>query len=263
MLVQAPNPYIYMTNENQNDQKDLAINDKNLYQAFRLMKKKEFEAAAELIKECLAEAQAKQDSTQEGIYYSALGVLYKLKNEYKKAYKCYQHAEHLLPDDHSLKIITAVLLIEQFHQYDSAIRKLDKILATGTKDPAIIHHTLTSQAIALFHMRKKDEAKKKLEDLIAQDFSALRFVVNVDFKMIDLFTKKGFELGLCKEFLQKALVLAKNSKDQTYNVVIEELITRLDLFQEAQEAQKSQKAQKAQKTKQTQEAQDAPKKKKK
>ncbi|MBU1917923.1 MAG: hypothetical protein ABII18_04755 [bacterium] len=202
------------------------------------MKKKEFDAAKELIREGLKEAAQKKDPVLEGLYHSALGVLFKLTGDYKKAFKSYQHAEQLIPDDHSLKIISAVLLVEQFKQYETAFRKLDKVLGL-TKDPAITHHALTTQAIALFHMNKKALSKDRFESATQADFSLLRFVANVDFKAVDLFTRKGFELHLCKKYLTNALGLARGNNDSTYIIVIEELLGRLALYQEAVKAKKS------------------------
>jgi tetratricopeptide (TPR) repeat protein len=214
-------------------QTDPVISEEKLYQAFRLMKKKEFDAAKELIREGLKAAAEKKDAMLEGLYHSAHGVLYKLTGDYKKAFKSYQHAEQLIPEDLSLKIISAVLLVEQFKQYETAFRKLEKIIGL-TEDPAITHHALTTQAIALFHMNKKEKAKEKFELAFKADFSLLRFVANVDFKAVDLFTRKGFELNLCEQYLSKALVLAQGHNDSTYVIVIEELLGRLGLYQDAE-----------------------------
>lgn len=82
------------------------IQDKNLYLAFRMMKRREYDAAENLIKDGIKEARQSENAHLEGLYLSAMGVLYKLKADYKKSYRFYQQAEKLLPNDDSIKIIS-------------------------------------------------------------------------------------------------------------------------------------------------------------
>lgn len=209
---------------------DTPLKDADLYLAFRLMKRKDFEGAEARIMAGLKVARQMGQKNLEGIYFSAFGVLYKLKKDYKKSYKYYQQAEKLLPDDHSLKVITAVLLVEEFAQYDTAIRKLDKVIEASANDPAMLHHAKAVQGLAYFLMGKKDQAALCLDFLLAQDFMALRSAANLDFKMVEAFIKKGFELDKCKNYLNKALQLAKKKNEKVYLAVIE---TLLEIFDKA------------------------------
>ncbi len=219
---------------NDNDaSKDPPVNELNLYQAFRLMKLKNFDAAKELIRRSLKEAHDHNNIETEALYHSALGLLYKLTGDYKKAYKSYQHAEQLLPDDLSLKILTSILLVEEFHQYETAVRKLEKIYLTKLSDPAIAHHTATTLAISYFHLGKKEKAKQLFKQILLLDFNLLRFVPNVDFKMVSLFISKNFELGLCETFLEQALLLATKTNDPTYSAVIQQLLIQLKIFKDS------------------------------
>ncbi|MBF0104440.1 MAG: hypothetical protein HQM16_03830 [Deltaproteobacteria bacterium] len=204
-------------------QQDKIIDDANLFRAFRLMKAKDYTQAEALINEGITKAHQENNVELEGLYYSALGVLYKLKKNYNKAYGAYQKAERLLPDDHSLKIVSATLLIEQFKQYSTAARKMDKVIAS-TEDPALWHHAKATQAVAYYLMGKKAEAGANFNEMLKQDFNLLRFAANVDFKTAELFVQKKFMPDECRQYLQKALLLAKSKKEKTFIVIIENLL---------------------------------------
>ena len=71
---------------------DIPINEADLYLSFRLMKAGDFEGAETRIVSGLDKAKA-QDNTQIlGLYLSALGLLNKLRKDYKESYKCYQQS---------------------------------------------------------------------------------------------------------------------------------------------------------------------------
>lgn len=212
--------------ENPHKFPDPLIDDMDLYQSFQLMKQRDFDAADELIEKGIEKAKNKKDETLQGLYLSARGVLYKMKKDYKESYKYYQQAEKLLKDDHSIRIITAVLLIEEFKQYETAVKKLQKTIQVST-DPVILHHARAIQAIGYFMMGKKDLAKQNFEYILAQNFDQLRFAANLDFKMIELFVAKKFELKLCEDYLKKALALAQDKKEQVFEAVIVKLLSGL------------------------------------
>lgn len=202
---------------------DPVIDDMDLYQSFQLMKQRDFEAADELISKGIEQSRRKKDETLEGLYLSARGVLCKLKKNYKESYKYYQQAERLLKEDHSIRIITAVLLIEEFHQHETAVKKLEKTIEAST-DPVILHHAKAIQAIGYFMMGKKDLAKENFNYILSQNFDSLRFAANLDFKMAELFVRKKFELKLCENYLQKALELAQVKNEQVFESVILKLL---------------------------------------
>lgn len=202
---------------------DAIVEDENLYKAFRLMKSKKYGEAEELITDGIREFQEKKDPHLEGLYHTVMGMLQRLKKDYTKAYKSYQQAERLLKDDASVKIVSAWLLIEQFKQYSTAERKMRKVLAV-TKDPALSHHALAVCAVSLLLMGKKEDAAQCFQQLISEDFSRLRFAANLDYKTIEVFVKKKFMLAECREYLSKALALAKRQKEKTYILVTERLL---------------------------------------
>ena len=210
--------------ENPNKFPDPVIDDMDLYQSFQLMKQRDFDAADELIEKGIEKAKKKKDRTLEGLYLSARGVLYKLKKDYKESYKYYQQAERLLKEDHSIRIITAVLLIEEFHQYETAVKKLQKTIEVSS-DPVILHHAKAIQAMGYFLMGEKNLSKQNFDFILAQNFEKLRFAANLDFKMIELFVAKKFELKLCESYLKKALELAQSKKETVFEAVILKLLS--------------------------------------
>lgn len=188
------------------------------------MKRKEYAAAEHHILEGIKKSRREMNETLEGLYYSALGVLYKLKEEYKKAYKFYQQAEKLLPDDNSLKLITTLLLIEQFGQYDTAVRRLEKVLQVESADPAMVHHAKAMMGVAYIKWGKKEKAKGVLEELLSSDFSLLRSAANIDFKLVEAMLKKKQNAELCQKYLEKALQLAQTKKEKIFEKAMQSLL---------------------------------------
>ncbi len=211
------------TNMADQNSQDAPVTDPDLYRAFNHMKRREFGEARALLDKGVAAAKTKNDLKLEGLYCSALGVLAKLMGDYKQAYKHYQQAEKFIPEDTTIKIIAAVLLIEEFKQYDTAVRKLEKILIEST-DPAVIHHARGILAIGYFALGKKDKAAEAFKKQLAEDFVKMRFAANLDFKAVEFFVQKGFLPEECREYLNKALELAKKNREKTYQAVIEKLL---------------------------------------
>lgn len=201
--------------------------DPELKICFQWMKEKKYDQAQIKIEEKMKFAQAHADKNSEGILLSMLGMLYKLKLDVKTSYKYYQLAEKCLPDDATLAMISARLLVEEFNQCETALRKIDKIILNTTHDPVMQHHALALKALAYFKMGKKPKAKEALQSLIEYDFSLLRSSSNVDYKTCESFLAKGFEVGLCLQYLEKCLQLAIQLKEKTMQKVLSRLI---DIF---------------------------------
>lgn len=205
-------------------QNDSPIDDKDLYLCFQLMKESKLGEAEQKIQKGLDLASQKGNSSLEGLYLSAMGVLHKIKKDYKKSYQFYQKAEKLLPEDPSLKMITATLLIEEFAQYDTALRKLEKILKDHSQDPALWHHAMALKGMTLLLMGKKEDFLQVLKTIIASDFSMLRSTANINFKFPELLVKKQYALQECLTYLKKAKDLALEKRELVYQRVIETLI---------------------------------------
>lgn len=216
-----------MPDSKDNPSPEPAINEADLYLSFRLMKSGDLEGAETRLRAGMEKARAQGNAASEGLYLSAEGLLHKLRQDYKESYKCYQRAEKLLPDDSSLKIITAALLIDEFKQYDTALRKLKKVLDTEPFDPAAWHHARVLSGIAHLAAGQKAEAKADMEAVLARDFAELRSASNVNFKLTEFFVAKDFEPKLCLAFLEKALALAQAKNEAPYVKIVGEMISRL------------------------------------
>lgn len=208
---------------------DSPIDDRDLYLCFQLMKANKLSEAEQKIQKGLDLASQKGNASLEGLYLSAMGVLHKIKKDYKKSYQFYQKAEKLLPEDPSLKMITATLLIEEFAQYDTALRKLEKILKDHSQDPALWHHAMALKGMALLLMGKKEDSLQVLQKIIASDFSALRSTANVNFKLPELLVKKQYALQECLLYLRKAKDLALEKRELAYQKIVEALIAGIKI----------------------------------
>lgn len=207
--------------------KNQALDEKELYLAFSKMKQNEYQEAQDLLEKGYDRAVESDNQPVQGVYLSAQGLLLKLQGDFKKAYKIYQKAEKLLKDDPSIKIITATLLIDQFKQFDTAVIKLDKVLASEP-DPGVKHHALSLKARALFGLGKKKQAKECFEDLLTLNFESLGFAANLDFQTAQFFVGKAFETDLVKDYLKKSLTLAQEKNEKALTAVIQALIDQLE-----------------------------------
>ncbi len=200
---------------------DEKIKDTAFYNVFRLIHQKKFDEAQDLIQKGIKSNQAR-DAVMEGLYWSAQGVLHKVLGEFQKSYKAYQKAEQLIPDDPSLKIVTSFLLIDQFAQYDTASRKLQKLCENQT-DPAILHHAYALLALSAFKQGDKILAQNYIDHVLGLDFKNLRFAANVNFDALEAFIAKGFALPSCQEWIEKALALANKNKEKGYILALQKL----------------------------------------
>lgn len=208
-------------------QSDPVVNDKNLYLCFQHIKNKKFDEAKVMIQTGLDQSVKAGEAQAEALYLSAMGVLFKVQGDYRQSYKFYQKAEKLLPDDPSLKIISATLLIEEFAQYDTAFRKLDKILKSGEVDPAILHHAKVLSGLARLCTGKKNEAIKILEDINSDDFLKMRSATNINFRLVENLAEKRLATEVCTVFLKKALDLAVQKRELAYQEAIRNLLKQM------------------------------------
>ncbi len=203
---------------------DIFAQDPELRQCFQWIHAKRFDEAQKKLEAKVIVAQEKKDKDAEGIVLSILGMLFKVKRDVKTAYKYYQQAEKCLPDDMSLKMITSRLLVEEFHQSETALRKIEKVLKSTTDDPVMQHHAMALKALAYLQMGKKPQAKTVFTEVVAQDFSKLRSAVNVDYKTCEAFLSKSFEVDLCLQYLQCCMDLAVQLKEKQMVQVLTQLM---------------------------------------
>ncbi len=204
---------------------DAKIQPVKLLKAFRLMKEKKIDDAEVLLKEGLKESELESNDLLTGIYNSGLGVLYKLKKDFRKAWKFYEKAERLIPGDPSLKIISARLLVNYFGQYDTAIKKMEQVKEmVGTNLP-FLHEVLTIEGLAYLKKGDKKKAVECLTQSMGQNFKDLQTAANLDFALIEALLQKGVEPDQCRDFLQKAAQFSKKNREPHFEKVIQKILS--------------------------------------
>ena len=177
-----------------------------LYDAFRQIRDKDYAAAESLLKKML-EAPGGETPARQALIHSTLGILYKVRGEVKEAWRHYERAEKFLPDDPSLKIIVAKFLIDQFAQYDAALKRMKKVLRIARGVPSFEHQARAISAIAYLRKGERGQAKKMLE--AASDFEGLATAENINLDLIEALLARNFEPGLCRRYLEKGMELAR------------------------------------------------------
>lgn len=205
-----------------NKKEALPINPSEVcYQAFRLMKSKKLDEAERLLTASLAKT---EDKTATALYHSALGILFKTKKDFKEAWRHYQRAEKLIPDDPALKIIVARLLIDQFAQYDQAIRRAKKVLKILPGNPVFVHQSYTTIGLAYVRKKEKKLAVEALEKSIVEDFADFITAKNIDFHLVEACLRHGWGENLCYQFVNKALAFAKKKNEKEYVNAFEKML---------------------------------------
>ncbi|MFH0800545.1 MAG: hypothetical protein V2A66_10260 [Pseudomonadota bacterium] len=195
------------------------------YRAFELMAAKQYVDAEKLL---AANMSRSDDDAAIALYHSAMGVLFKMQGEYKTAWKHYERAEKLLPDDPALKIISARLLIEQFAEYGQAIKRAKKVLDLIPGNPVFAHQAYTTMGLA--HIRKGDRKKavKMLGLSQCDDFRGFVSAKNVDFGLVEALVKRGVGIEACRVFLTKAKAFAEATREQQYINLLDRMLAAFD-----------------------------------
>jgi len=199
------------------------VESERLYRAFDFMAAKDLDSAEIELTTGLDEAESQKDDALIALFYSSLGVLFKIKKDFKKAWKFYEKAEKLLPHDPALKLISARLLIDVFGQFDSAIRRCKKVLELAENDPPFRHQAYATMGMA--ELRKGDRSKsiQCLMEAMDGEFDGLVSASNVDLKLTESLLRKKTGLKECLDYLETALEFSKTTKEERYV----DLLTRL------------------------------------
>lgn len=185
-----------------------------IYEAFRKMKEKDYPAAEKLLQEGLKKVEEEKNGTHRALFYSSLGVLAKVRGDFKEAWRCYEKAEKLMPDDPSLKIIAAKLLMDQFSQYDMAIKKLKQVLKLASGSGTFMHQAHAVMSVAYLKKGDKKKAVEMLDLAMERDFSNVTSAHHLNFEVIEAFLSRNLEVERCRHYVQKALDLAKARGEQ-------------------------------------------------
>lgn len=193
--------------------------------AFELIAAKQYEEAEKFLSSNMSRT---DDDAAIALYHSTLGVLFKIQGEFKTAWKHYQRAEKLLPGDPALKIISARLLIEQFSEYSSAIKKAKKVLELIPGNPVFAHQAYTTMGLAYSRKGDKKKAAEMLELSIVGDFAGFISAKNIDFELLEALIKRNFVLELCRKFLATALHFAQSVEETPYIELIGRMLESFD-----------------------------------
>ncbi len=195
------------------------------YRAFELISAKQFADAEKLLAGNMART---DDNVAIALYHSVLGVLFKLQGEYKTAWRHYERAEKLMPDDPALKIISARLLIDQFAEYHQAIKRAKKVLDLSKGNPVFAHQAYTTMGLAYC---KKGDRKKTLEMLdqsIIEDFAPFVTAKNIDYELVEAVLRRGWGQDQARKFLEKALAFAVKTKEDQHINLLQKMIAAFE-----------------------------------
>jgi len=181
--------------------------------AFELMHEKRYDEAEKLLVGNMAKT---DDESAIALYHSVLGVLFKLQGEYKTAWKHYERAEKLLPLDPALKIISARLLLEQFAQYDQAIKKAKKVFDLIPNNPVFAHQAHTTLGLAYLKKGEKKKAIASLQTSVGEGFYGFVSAKNIDFSLVEALLRKNMAQKECVSFFEKALRFATKNAETKY-----------------------------------------------
>jgi tetratricopeptide (TPR) repeat protein len=193
--------------------------------AFELMASKQFNEAERLLAGNMSKT---DDDIAVGLYHSTLGVLYKMKGEFKTAWRHYQRAEKLIPKDPALKIISARLLIDQFAEYDQAIKKSKKVLELAKGIPAFEHQAYTTMGLAWVRRGNRKKATAMLQKSMCKDFENFISAQNIDFNLVEALLRKGWAEEECRDFLTKAQAFAQEMGEDKFVKLFDKMLTAFE-----------------------------------
>lgn len=195
------------------------------YRAFELMGARQYEDAEKLLASNMSRS---DDDTAIGLYHSVMGVLFKLQGEYKTAWKHYERAEKLLPEDPAMKIISARLLIDQFAEYSQAIKKAKRVLEIIPGNPVFIHQAYTTMGLAYAKKGDKKKAVEMLKDSVIDGFNGFVSAKNIDFELVEAILKKGWGALECRDFLTKAKSFAEKTREEEFVKLLTRMLAAFD-----------------------------------
>lgn len=193
--------------------------------AFELMRDRQFDDAEKLLANCLAKT---TDPVSGGLFHSGLGVLEKLRGDYKAALRHYGRAEKLLPEDPSIKLIAARLLIDNYREYDQAIKKCRKAASLVPHHAVVVHHAKTLEGMAWAGKGNRGKAEAMLTESMIGDFQAFVTARNIDFQLVALCVKKQWGLVCCREFLTKARAFAESRHESPWVRTIDKILQAME-----------------------------------
>lgn len=201
------------------------IQSSRLKKAIELMAAHDFDSAEKELRSGISESGSAQDKVLEALFHSTLGILFKLKKDYKEAWRCYERAEKLLPHDPALKLVSARLLVEVFGQCDLAIQKAKKVLKIARNDWTFCHQAQATLGLAYLKKGDRRKAVTALERAMEGDFEGMISAGNIDFKLLEGLIRKNAGLPQCRSYIEKAIAFAQKTGEQRELNIFQQLIT--------------------------------------
>lgn len=195
------------------------------YRAFELINTKQYDDAEKLLANNMAHT---DDDASVAVYHSVLGVLAKVRGEFKTAWKHYERAEKLLPRDPALKIISARLLIDQFSEYSQAIKRAKKVLEIIPGNPVFVHQAYTTMGLAFCRKGDRNKAVECFRASMGNDFGGFVSAKNIDFELLEALLKRGWGISSCRYFLTKAKAFADQTREEIYVNLLKRMQTAFD-----------------------------------
>lgn len=178
--------------------------------AFESIAAKQYDEAEKLLAYHMGKT---EDPVALALFHSAMGVAAKMQAKYKEAWRHYDRAEKLLPTDPALKLISARLMIDQFAQYDSAIKKAKKVLELIPNNRGFTHQAYTIMGLAYGKEGKKKQALEMLRKSIVEDFVGFVTTDNINFALVEEVSRRGWDSTLCREFIEAAQARARDHRE--------------------------------------------------
>lgn len=203
---------------------DSKIQSEELQKAFVYLQKRKFNDAQKILEQGLQKAAESGDTILEALFYSTFGILYKLKEDFRLAWKYYEKAEKLVPQDPALKIVTSHLLIEHFKQFDIVLRKMKKIEPLVQNKPIFHHQMICLKGLAYLGKGNKYKAVELLQNAMQDSFKGLVSSANIDFKLMAALLAKKLALDEARLYLGKALDFAKHNKEKSMITIIQTML---------------------------------------
>ncbi|MBI1909295.1 MAG: hypothetical protein HYS22_03915 [Deltaproteobacteria bacterium] len=197
-----------------------------IYQAFGLIKEKRLAEAEELLRKEISETSPPMETA---LLHSVLGFLYRVKGEAKAAWREYEQAERLMPGDPALKIISARFLIDEFAQYDTALKKAKEVLKLAKGSPSFEHQARTTMGLACLRKGDRKKAVTLFKEILQEGFEGMVSAENIDFHLVEAFMKRNLEKPLCHEFVKKGLALARAKNEAKMITFLEHLLEVFEL----------------------------------
>jgi tetratricopeptide (TPR) repeat protein len=195
------------------------------YRAFDLIRDSQFDDAEKLLSHWMGR---REDPVSLALFHSTFGVLEKRRGDFKAALRHYTRAEKLMPEDPAIKLITARLLIDVFHETSKAIKKCQQVRKLLPDNPVVVHQAHTLEGLAHAAKGQRRKAVEALEASHTSQFAGFLTCANIDFHLVEVCVRKRWSLASCQQFLVQAEACAATHNETAWHETITNIRTTLD-----------------------------------